>query len=216
VPEWRKSAAPLSEASVKTVDTRTAYEIEAAASLAKRRVAENKVAEAMAMHRLVSLKDKEKTDALRRLDIARVEERINTTKAKSQASFKKCGSPVGSVGSALSAGEFAMKQEIRKREALQAELAYLHLQFDLVFKHASDKVKQQVADLPEPYIPTFEEIEAMDDELSPYLSVDAMEEEAAKFTTGRFVRRASVSDPEPTTEELMARLRAMDESGCYV
>jgi len=232
VPVWRRNAVPVS-ASVVTppltedssagsgssggvgVAVRSEAEVEAAETLARRRAAENKVAEALAKHRLNSLNDKAKTDALRRLDVARVEEKINTTKAKSQASFKKCASPIESIGSALSAGEFAMKQEVRKREALQAQLDYLNVQFDLVFAHASPKVKQAVADIPEPYIPTFEEIEAMDDDVSPYLSMDQMEAEAARFSTGKFVRRASVSDPEPTTAELMARLKHMDDTGCY-
>jgi len=186
VPEWRRSASalPSLSGSVRTVSTECADEIEAKRTLAARRVAENKVAEALARHRLASMQDVEKTKALQQLAVVRVEERINTVRAKSQASYKKCGSPLESVGSAASAGEFAWKQEIRKREALKVERDYLEQQLVEMLKHASPEARQAVADIPEPYIPSLAEIEAEDEDISPFWSQEEMEADAARYAHG--------------------------------
>jgi len=186
VPEWRRSASvlPSLSGSVRTVSTECAAEIEAKRTLAKRRVAENKVAEALAEHRLASLHDKDKTKALQQLAVVRVEEKINTVRAKSQASYKKCGSPLESVGSAASAGEFAWKQEVRKRDALKVERDYLEQQLVEMLKHASPEARQAVADIPEPYIPSLAEIEAEDEDISPFWSQEEMEADAARYAHG--------------------------------
>jgi len=223
VPLWRRKVrvdaddessvgTPGLSRSVRTVDTRTAEEIEAARTLAIRRSAENRVAAAMSEHKLTSLLDPDKTKTLRDLDAVRMQERINTTRAKSQASFKKCASPLESVGSAASAGEFALKQEIRKNVALKTENKNLEEQLDKLLKVATPGQLTMLANLELRYVPTEEEIMAMDDDVSPYYSVDDMEEEAAKFRLGGGTKR-EVSSALPSTSELMASLREMDATG---
>jgi len=162
-----------------------------------------------------SMRNKDKTEALARLDVVRIEERINTTKARSHASYKKCPSSLESVGSARSAGEFAFRQEVRKREKAIQERDYFEVQLDKLLAVATPAQRQLVADIPEPYIPTDEEIEAMDDDVSPYLSYEEMEEKAVRFAVGGSGRRVAVDSAQPTTEELMARIRRMEETGQY-
>jgi len=231
VPFWRRLSKPVEDfggsdcgsegryvpglsRSVRTVDTRTAEEIEAVRTLAIRRSAENKVAAAMSEHKLASLLDPDKTKTLRDLDAVRMQERINTTRAKSQASFKKCASPLESVGSAASAGEFALKQEIRKNVALKSENKNLEEQLDKLLKVATPSQLTMLANLELRYVPTEEEIMAMDEDVSPYYSVDDMEEEAAKYRLGGGTKR-QVSSALPSTSELMASLREMDATGKY-
>jgi len=174
---WRENAAPLPESVVSgsTVSVRSAEEAEAARTLALRRVAENRVATKLAEHRLATLSDVSRTEALVALQVAKVQERINTTRAKSQASFKKCGSPVESVGSAMSAGEYAFKQEVKKNEALQGEVDYTNRQLETFYSMASDAAKRAVAEL-EPAGVTLQDL-ADADAHSLNFSYDEVDEE---------------------------------------
>lgn len=173
-----------SAGSVCTVDTRTGVEIEAAQSLAARRVAENKVATKLAEHRLKALNDEDRSVVIDRLAAARLEERINTAKAKSQKSFGECSSPLESVGSAMSASEFAFKQMVRKVDAEKKHSDYLKVQLSKYYAYSPDYVNQMVAEIPEPYIPTEREMEEEDGHQSPFLSQEEMEADAARFQHG--------------------------------
>lgn len=193
--QWRGEAAMSgggSESStVRTVDTRTGVEIEAAQTLAARRVAENKVkiAEAkvaakLAEHRLKALNDKDRSVVIDRLAAARLEEKINTAKSKSQKSFNECGSPLESVGSAMSASEFAFKQMVRKVDAEKQRNDYLKVQLSRYHAYSPDYVNQMVAEIPEPRILTEREMEEEDEDLSPFMSQEEMEADAARFQHG--------------------------------
>jgi hypothetical protein len=135
---------------VKTVDSRTAEEIEAARTLAVRRAVENKLAIAVGSARLAGFKDKSKTDALNKLAAARMEQRINEAKAKSQASYKKCDESLKSLGSTGSAGEFALKQQVKDAKQDKAMLKYVQSQADLMARHVSREVLDAVAAIPAP------------------------------------------------------------------
>jgi len=152
VPEWRRTAAPLSSsaASVVTVDSRTAEEIEAARTLAKKRVAENLVAEQIAQHRLASLQDKAKTAAVRELQVQRLNERINTAKARSQAKYKECDNSLKSLGSAGSAGEFAWKKTATENESLRELVENQKQQLERALAAGGPAVCAAVAEVPEP------------------------------------------------------------------
>jgi len=150
----RAAASDVVSGTTVAVVQRTAEELEAARTLAKARVAKNKVDEALAAHKLESLSDKTKTDALKRLEAARMEERINTAKARSQASYKKCDQSLKSLGSTGSAGEFALKQEAKRARDLEIKVKYLEQQLDKVFPHVPPAVRQEVADMPEPVYPS--------------------------------------------------------------
>jgi hypothetical protein len=135
---------------VKTVDSRTAEEIEAARTLAVRRAVENKLAIAVSNAKLAGFKDKSKTDALGKLAAARMEQRINEAKAKSQASYKKCDESLKSLGSTGSAGEFALKQQVKDAKQDKAMLKYVQSQADLMARHVSREVLDAVAAIPAP------------------------------------------------------------------
>lgn len=133
-----------------TVDTRTAVEVEAAQTLAARRVAENKVAEALAAHKLRALSDRDRTAMVDRLAAARGEQRINEARAKSQASFKKCDESLKSLGSSGSAGEFALKQELKRAKDNEKTHEYVKRQLTLALKYVSAEGMQLLAELPAP------------------------------------------------------------------
>lgn len=130
--------------------TRTAVEVEAAQTLAARRVAENRVAEALAAHKLRALRDKDRTAMVDRLAAARGEQRINEAKARSQASFKKCDESLKSLGSSGSAGEFALKQELKRAKDNEKTHEYVKQQLTLALKFVSAEGMRQLAELPAP------------------------------------------------------------------
>jgi len=169
----------------------TEEEKEASRTWAVRRVAENrraeveaKVAEAVAEHRLRGLKDKDKTVVIDRLAVARLEEKINSSKARSQKSFKDCGSPVESVGSAMSASEFALKQQARRIDALQRKIDYASVQLEEYYKIGTADMRRRVAEIPEPYIPSDSELDAQDAEDSSEPTYEEMEEAAREYFQG--------------------------------
>lgn len=143
VPAWRVNA----KGNFSSVDSR--FDAEARETLAERRVYENRVAIAKAKKLMNSFGDATKTEALSRLEVARIESRINTAKLRSQEAYNKQDKSLKSAGSATSAGEFAMKKVIAENATLKDLVENQKKQMDVMMKHAPKSLWPELCAVPE-------------------------------------------------------------------